>query len=83
LKPDDDLCAVILERARLVAEVTPRERLQFVLNAATFLNGRRWEDAPPQSGPVAPAANANMVTTRGAFTLEDALGSYAKGRRSQ
>ncbi|WP_079415262.1 hypothetical protein [Thiomonas intermedia] len=48
LKPDADLVQAIgegLERAK-ASEQWQRDRGQFVPHAATWLNGRRWEDEP-------------------------------------
>jgi hypothetical protein len=49
IKPGPMEVRAILERADLLARITPPDRIRFIPNPATFLNGRRWEDAPPRS----------------------------------
>ena len=63
LKVDDALLALILRA--LQGQVIGWSDIQYVPYPATWLNGRRWEDAPPAALPKPTAPVSSLATSDG------------------
>jgi hypothetical protein len=75
IDPDEELLGLMLAAVarQRTSDQWQRDGGQFVPHAATWLNGRRWEDEAPPTGQASPRAGANSPSSGSSDVLRRAI----------